>query len=204
MGSLDPTMGRTKPALMQQLLQLLLLTSASYSEAAVKDESRKVSVLQLGDASLEVVSGHRLNSRVVAWGALANRQLETGWLQLEISSNPAFPDHVQARAAGIVEGYLTRNSISEYYNEFFGNGLCLKIPDFCAYMQKQIDINEIWLGEIIKEKEEKEPYWHMVSLFYSQIDGITEGWKIKTEQQGGSSTAGGDFDLKYGLRFINY
>merc|ERR1719342_123597 len=96
------------------------------------------------------VSGLRLNSRVVAWGALANRQLESGWLQLEISSNPAFPDHVQARAAGIVEGYLTRNSISAYYNEFFASGLCLQNHEFCAYMRKQIDINELWLGEMIK------------------------------------------------------
>ena len=89
-------MGPTRPALL-----LLLFTSASYSEPAWKDESRKVSVLQLGDGSLEVVSGHRLNSRVVAWGGLDNRQQATGWLQLEISSNPAFPDQVQARAAGI-------------------------------------------------------------------------------------------------------
>ena len=92
-------MGPTKPALLQLLL--LLLTSASYSQAG-KDESRKVSVLQLEDASLEVVSGHRLNSRVVAWGGLDNKQLESGWLQLEISSNPDFPDHVQARAAGVL------------------------------------------------------------------------------------------------------
>merc|ERR1719500_1459861 len=193
-------MGPTRPAL-QQLL-LLFVTSVSFSEPAWNDETRKVSVLQLGDGSLEVVTGHRLNSRVVAWGDLANRQQETGWLQLEISSNPAFPDHVQARGAGIVEGYLTRNSINEYYKEFFANGVCLGNPDFCGYMQKQIDINELWLGEMIKEREEEEPYWHMVSLFYSQMDGITEGWKIKTEKQEGSSAA--DFDLKYGLRFINY
>ena len=99
-------MGPAKPAL-QQLL-LLLLTSVSFSEPARKDETRKVSVLQLGDGSLEVVSGHRLNSRVVAWGALANRQEEIGWLQLEISSNPAFPDHVQARGAG-KQTVLTRS-----------------------------------------------------------------------------------------------
>ena len=92
-------MAPTKPALLQLLL--LLLTSASSSKAG-KDESRKVSVLQLEDASLEVVSGHRLNSRVVAWGALDNKQQESGWLQLEISSNPDFPDHVQARAAGML------------------------------------------------------------------------------------------------------
>ena len=71
--------------------------------------------------------------------------------------------------AGIVEGYLTRNSISEYYNEFFASGVCLQNPDFWAYMRKQIDDNELWLGVMIKEKEEEEPYWHMVSLFYSQV-----------------------------------
>ena len=51
--------------------------------------------------------------------------------------------------SGIIEGYLTRNSINEYYKEFFANGVCLGNPDFCAYMQKQIDINELWLGEML-------------------------------------------------------
>ena len=99
----DLTMVPTKPALL-----LLLISFASFSEPLWKDESGKVSVLQLADGSLEVVSGHRLNSRVVAWGALANRQEEIGWLQLEISSNPAFPDHVQARGAG-KQTVLTRS-----------------------------------------------------------------------------------------------
>ena len=35
-----------------------------------------------------------------------------------------------------------------------------------------------------------------------QIDGITEGWKIKTEKQEGSSSSGENFDPKYGLRFF--
>ena len=70
---------------------------------------------------------------------------------------------------GIIEGYLTRNSINEYYKEFFASGVCLGNPAFCAYMQEQIDINELWLGEMIKERVEEEPYWHMVSLFYSQV-----------------------------------
>ena len=93
-------MDSTKPG----LLQLLMLFTSAFSSGAIaiQDESRKVSVLQLEDASLEVVSGHRLNSRVVAWGGLDNKQQESGWLQLEISSNPDFPDHVQARAAGVL------------------------------------------------------------------------------------------------------
>ena len=131
-------------------------------------------------------------------------------------TNCNFVPYLGYRLAGIVEGYLTRNTISEYYKEFFANGVCLENPDFCAYMRKQIDVNERWIGEMVEEKEEEDPYWHMVNLFYSQVrnqkknilkhkfqmDGITEGWKIKTEKQESSTiTGGGDFDLKYGLRF---
>lgn len=41
------------------------------------------------------------------------------------------------------------------------------------------------------------------------MDGITEGWKMKTKEQGGllpgeNDSMPSDFDLKYGMRFINY
>ena len=121
---------------------------------------------------------------MVAWGALISGQRETGWLQLEISSNPAFPDQTQARAAGvldffqlwlasnsagILEGYLTRNSINEYYKEFFANGLCLENPDFCDYMREQIDVNDLWVKKMVEARRDTEPFWHMVNMFYSQV-----------------------------------
>ena len=34
------------------------------------------------------------------------------------------------------------------------------------------------------------------------MDGITEGWLRKTEEQGGINDS--SFDIKYGMRFINY
>ena len=84
-------------------------------------------------------------------------------------TNCNFVSYLGYHLAGIVEGYLTRNTISEYYKEFFANGVCLENPDFCAYMRKQIDVNERWTGEMVEEKEEEDPYWHMVNLFYSQV-----------------------------------
>jgi hypothetical protein len=44
----------------------------------------------------------------------------------------------------------------------------------------------------------------MVRLFYDQLDGLAEGWKVKTRQQSGSDQLPADFDVIYGMRFINY
>jgi len=197
---------------------LLAVISQSLGDTQViKDESRTISVVQNQEGDLEIVPGKRLNSGTVVWAALTNNQTESGWFNLEISSSPNFPDQLQARAAGLAEGYLTRNTIHEYYKEFFANDLCKdsgrkegedserkegEVP-FCEYMKQQIDENEAWLAERIKEEAADSPYWHMHSLFYAQIDGLTEGWMKKTEEQGDGSIPG-DFDLKYGMRMINY
>ena len=100
---------------MGQTAPLLLLLLASCASQVIKDESRSVSIIQLPDGDLEVsgpaadpppptpgqvVPGQRLNSGAVAWASLTNAQAVTGWQQLEVSSSPAFPDQVQARAAG--------------------------------------------------------------------------------------------------------
>ena len=53
----------------------------------------------------------------VARASLVNRQGDTGWLQLEVSTSPASPDRLQARAAGFSEGFLTSNTIHRYYQD---------------------------------------------------------------------------------------
>ncbi len=55
------------------------------------------------------------SSNVVAIANYTNFQLETGWMYLEVRTNPEFEDETQALAAGMLEGYLTRTSITEYY-----------------------------------------------------------------------------------------
>ena len=52
---------------------------------------------------------------MVVWANLTNAQTRSGWLYLEITSSPHFPDQLQARAAGLAEGYLTRDLILKYY-----------------------------------------------------------------------------------------
>ena len=126
--------------------------------------------------------------------------------------------------AGLAEGYLTRNTVHEYWKEFFGDDLCkddhedTDKPKFCEYMRRHMDENEEWLRRKIKGEADVDPFWHMVRLFYIQvtrktcsggcsllfqIDGLTEGWLRMTKQQLNTTTVG-DFDLKYGMRFMNY
>ena len=79
---------------------------------------------------------------------------------------------------GIAEGYLTRNTISEYWAEFFGKDLCKDDnstdgqPTFCDYMRRQIDENEAWLEEKMREEGDRDPVWHMNRLFYAQVSRI--------------------------------
>ena len=60
-------------------------------------------------------------SSVVVWANMTNAQVSSGWMYLEITSNPEFPDHIQARAAGFAEGYLTRNLIYKYFQGMIMN-----------------------------------------------------------------------------------
>ena len=46
-----------------------------------------------------------------------------------------------------------------------------------------------------------ESYWHMVDLFYKQLDGITEGFLQKSDDD---NLDYGDFDVQHGIRLINY
>ena len=45
---------------------------------------------------------------VAARASFVNAQNATGWMYLEITTNVDMQDEVQAMAAGLLEGYLTR------------------------------------------------------------------------------------------------
>ena len=63
----------------------------------------------------QVLPGINYFDSVVAWANLTNDQENNGWMYLEITTNKDYPDEIQARAAGFAEGYLTKESIHNYY-----------------------------------------------------------------------------------------
>jgi len=162
-----------------------------------KDENSAISVAY-NDGVYQVIPGYNFFSNVVAWANFSNSQLENGWMFLEVSTSSSFPDDIQAFAAGYAEGYLTSTSISYYYREFFLEGLCKEVEGFCDWMKENIDLNEQWVEDMVELYNEKDPYWHMVQLFYKQMDGISKGLMDATD----SKILG--TDSKHGVRLINF
>jgi len=193
----------TKPKYNILLLLVAALHSCVESKLISDDKSKVISVAAVGD-SFNVLPGYQLLESVVVWANFTNDQKKTGWMYLEISSNTKFPDEVQAKAAGFAEGYLTSNSIYEYYKEFYANDLCKgeNGTKFCNYIKKQIQINDKWLDTTIKKEAKSDPFWHMVNLFNTQVDGLLEGWTKKTMEENGELPS--DFDPVYGAKLINY
>lgn len=115
---------------------------------------------------------------------------------------------LQAYSAGYLEGYVTsellfmqwQNTV-EGYCDWIGENVCKKISDY-------LEVNTLWVKRKIRqhrrfknlyhEKSNKysstlydnatmrngNPYWHHVSLFYDQLQGLEDGYdaKIKATQ----------------------
>lgn len=162
---------------------------------------------------------------VVAWANLTNDQENNGWIYLEITTNKDYPDEIQARAAGFAEGYLTKESIHNYYRgnilifsfilsnpfivEFYSRLICNDEAshgigkDFCKFLKKQLRTNTEFVGKSIARKSKSEPYWHMVNLVFLQMNGIMEGFLAKTDESN-EIIDNDDFDTEYGILLINY
>ena len=63
-----------------------------------------------------------------------------------------------------------------------------------------MNLNEAFIAENVK-KNTGSDYWHMIDLFYQQMDGITEGFLRKSHEE---NLPYGDFDVKHGIRLLNY
>ena len=98
------------------LLNLFLTCSIlnSINCVWIADISQTISVLYK-DGEFEVLPGLNYYASVVVWASFNNDQLTNGWMNLEITTNEHFPDEIQAQAAGFAEGYLTKESIYNYY-----------------------------------------------------------------------------------------
>ena len=63
-----------------------------------------------------------------------------------------------------------------------------------------MEINERFIAENVK-KQTGSDYWHMIDLFYQQMDGITEGFLQKSQEE---NLPYEDFDVKHGIYEINF
>ncbi|KAL0125168.1 hypothetical protein PUN28_004360 [Cardiocondyla obscurior] len=103
--------------------------------------------------------------------------LESGWSIIEIETSSKYPDTVQAYAAGLLEGSLTWQIIHHHWQNTV-NVVCGKWPSECQNMMRFLRENAIVVRERAESLAPTDPFWHMVRLFYIQLDGLEAGWRF--------------------------
>ncbi|XP_050733452.1 putative phospholipase B-like 2 [Eriocheir sinensis] len=112
----------------------------------------------------------------VATGSFFDNTTKDGWGYLEIKTNPAFPDTVQAYAAGFAEGVMTTDMIYKAYRNTM-EGLCeWKSKEFCENLKSYLETNFQWMEAMIAVKGKTCPVWHNVELILAQLRGINDGY----------------------------
>uniref|UniRef100_U5EWZ1 Phospholipase B-like n=1 Tax=Corethrella appendiculata TaxID=1370023 RepID=U5EWZ1_9DIPT len=104
---------------------------------------------------------------------------ENGWSQIEIETQNAYPDRIQAFAAGILEGALTWKSIYLQWSNTI-DAECEKDDDsreFCEWLREIISNNVESVKEMAELKGDIDHFWYQIKLFYYQLDGIEFGFR---------------------------
>lgn len=107
----------------------------------------------------------------------------TGWSLLEVETDPSYSDEQQAYAAGIVEGALTWSLIHKHLENTI-RAKCDNQPieKQCNKFKDALDKSvESW-QKYAAERSAADPFWHHVTLYYTQINGIYTGWKHGVER----------------------
>lgn len=114
-----------------------------------------------------------------AWACFKNDIRTDGWSYLEVESNPAVPDEIQAYAAGAVESYLTRGLMENHWKNLFGN-YCLYNRRYCVMLNRFLRANIAYSYENQELHGRTDPYWHMVDLQMRQLAGLSDVFENRT------------------------
>ncbi|XP_046619516.1 putative phospholipase B-like lamina ancestor isoform X1 [Neodiprion virginianus] len=101
----------------------------------------------------------------------------TGWSVIEIKSSEDYPDTVQAYSTGLLEGSLTWQLIHHHWHNTI-EAPCSTQESMCEKIRHHLKENREYHRKRAEVLAAKDPYWHMVSLFYTQLAGMEAGWKF--------------------------
>lgn len=80
---------------------------------------------------------------------------------MEIETQAEYPDIVQARAAGYLEGSLTWQTIYWHWKKTVKNA-CDGRSEFCDQLRKYLQENTNIIKQIANQKDNWDPFWHQV------------------------------------------
>lgn len=121
----------------------------------------------------------------VAYGNFTDQSVHpSGFGFLEIVTNSKYPDNVQARAAGLLEGVLTAVRIHEHYESLVGGWLMSQFsgqtsipPKYTEWMTTQ----DQWLRQQIATNNSD--WFAQISFIVSQFDGLVEGYGLTNQSR---------------------
>ncbi|XP_041978902.1 putative phospholipase B-like lamina ancestor [Aricia agestis] len=114
-------------------------------------------------------------ARGVARAYLREDRDTNGWIILEVETDASYPDKVQAYAAGLVEGTLTWSLIHTHLENTI-RAECEGREKQCEKLRDALD-KSVHKWKSYAEEHDVDPFWHQVSLYYSQMAGIYTGWE---------------------------
>ncbi|KAE9555852.1 hypothetical protein FO519_000937 [Halicephalobus sp. NKZ332] len=142
-----------------------------------RQDYRRVSVcLKSKDSNdLIIVEGETCDNRV-ALGRYRNDVNKTGWGVFEVETFEGYPSQLQAFAAGVAEGYLTKLQIHYHFRNTV-ESLCKGQKAYCKKLYKYIQNNLDWVRQQVTSTPKTDLYWKHVNLTYTQLTGIFEGYR---------------------------
>jgi len=90
------------------------------------------------------------------------------WAVLEVETQAEFPDIVQAKAAGYLEGSLTWQMIYWHWKNTVEN-TCNGRKKFCDKLRKYLEENADEIKRIAKREDEVDPFWHQVINIFIRL-----------------------------------
>ncbi|XP_067929268.1 putative phospholipase B-like 2 [Watersipora subatra] len=118
-----------------------------------------------------------LQSGRIAEAEFQDLRLTYGLTFLTVSTNESYPDHVQAYAAGLAEGYITREITRQHWNNTIAGYCDMDSPsDYCKRLHNYLELNvNGFVNQAIIAHGGTDPYWHQVELFLTQVNGFQDG-----------------------------
>jgi hypothetical protein len=114
----------------------------------------------------------------VAIGKYWNGVNQTGWGVLEIETFGPYEPALQAYAAGVAEGVLTKLQIYYHFRNTV-EGLCTNQTAYCEKLYRYLTKNLDWIKATVKTKPADDIYWRQVNMSFAQLTGMWHGYNNK-------------------------
>uniref|UniRef100_A0A7E4VT70 Phospholipase B-like n=1 Tax=Panagrellus redivivus TaxID=6233 RepID=A0A7E4VT70_PANRE len=111
----------------------------------------------------------------VAVGRYRNAINSTGWSYLEIETRAEYDTDLQAYAAGVLEGALTKNVLSYHISNTVLD-YCTGFKGYCKRLTKYLTEHLKYVKNKIDTAPRDDPYWQSIRRSYLQLSGVWKGY----------------------------